>query len=112
MIRPYPITWTADAAKGGPAMVMCPVPYAVTPAMEDKFSEDATTSIARWELHDRIIAEWHEHDPSEGRTIRAFLDFAVPRAAEVVAVKPGPILAVGGPLEILQKAMIASGVIK
>jgi len=40
LCRLYPMSWTSDVAKGGPAVVVCPVPYGVTEASERQFVHD------------------------------------------------------------------------
>lgn len=110
--RLYPVTWTSDVAEGGPPLLACPVPYALTPSLQETFFEHALDSIDRWALHDRIIAAWHEQDVEGGRTTQAFLHFSMTMAAEELGVDLGRILDVGGPLERLQQAMIDSGIIR
>ncbi len=110
--RLYPVTWTSDVAEGGPPMVSCPVPYGFSPSMRETFYRDAVESVERWALHDRLVAEWHEHEPEEVRTLQAFLHFVFPRAAEALGTDLGRILDPGGPGERLQAAMIDSGIIR
>lgn len=108
----YPLTWTSDVARGGPALVMCPVPYGVTPAQEEAFFAAAECSIERWQVHDRVLDEWKAFEPEGGRTAEAFVMFAVPRAAELMDFGTAKVLKPGSPFERLQEAMIAAGVIR
>lgn len=110
--RLYPITWDSDVAKGGPAMVMCPVPYAITPEVEDAFYRDAELSIGRWALHDELLAAWHAEVADEARTVEAWLAFAFPRAAERMGLRVVHTLDTNAPFERLRLAMVASGVIR
>jgi Fe-S-cluster containining protein len=111
--RLYPYTWTSDVARGSPGVIMCPVPYAITPAAEAQAHESITRSIEDWELHDDVVAEWHAEAIDDGaRTIDAFLSFAIGRTAERMGVKAEIALAKGTPQERLYGAMLASGVVR
>ena len=110
--RLYPLTWDATVARGSPGALMCPYPYAVTDAAERRFVADVTRSIDRWALHDRVLAEWHAEEPTGGRTVDAFLAFAIPRAAGLMGVSVGSILAPGNADQRLHGAMVHAGVIK
>jgi Fe-S-cluster containining protein len=112
LCRLYPFIWTSDVAKGNPGMILCPVPYGVTEAEERKALNDIERSIESWELHDDVVAEWHDREPPEGRTVRAFLSFAVPRTAQILGVSYGDTLAIGAPNERLFEAMMRSGVLR
>ena len=110
--RLYPVTWDSDVAQGGPAIVACPVPYGIPPAAEDEFYREASRSIERWQIHDRVLAQWHELEPEGGRTVEAFLGFAIPRTAELLNVDASIVLDPGGPNERLHQAMVDSGVVR
>ena len=112
LCRLYPMTWTSEVAQGGPEAVLCPIPYGFTEEDEASFIREAETSIERWEIHDDVVMAWHQHAPSRGRTIRAFLEFAIPLAAERMGVDPSGILAEGWPEQRLYEQMVASKVIK
>jgi Fe-S-cluster containining protein len=112
LCRLYPFIWTSDVAKGNPGMILCPVPYAVTEAEERKALKDIERSIENWELHDAIVAEWHAQEPPQGRTVEAFLCFAVPRTASILGIAYGEMLAPGAPNQRLFDAMLRSGVIR
>jgi Fe-S-cluster containining protein len=112
LCRLYPMVWSSDVAKGSPGMILCPVPYGVTAAEEREFVRNIENSIERWETHDDIVAEWHDLSPPEGRTVEAFMMFAIPRAAEAMGVSADGILAHGSANYRLYEAMIKSGVVK
>jgi Fe-S-cluster containining protein len=112
LCRLYPMTWTSDVAQGGPEAILCPIPYGFTDADEQKLIRDAELSIERWEIHDDVVAAWHQHQPSAGRTLRAFLEFAIPLAAERMGVDPSGVLAEGWPEQRLYDQMVASKVLK
>lgn len=111
--RLYPYTWTSDVAKGSPGVILCPVPYAITPSAEAEALRAIERSIEDWELHDDVVAEWHAAPIDDtARTIDAFLAFAIGRAAEKMGVNAQITLAKGTPQERLYGAMVASGVIR
>ena len=112
LCRLYPMTWTADVAQGGPEAVLCPIPYGFDDADEASFIREAERSIEFWEIHDDVVLAWHQHEPEAGRTLRAFLEFAIPRAAERIGVDPSGVLAEGWPEQRLYEQMVASKVIK
>jgi Fe-S-cluster containining protein len=111
LCRLYPMSWTSDVAQGGPEAVLCPIPYGYTDADERKFLRDAEQSIERWEIHDDVVLAWHQQTP-EARTLRAFLEFAIPTAAARMGVDPTGVLADGWPEQRLYEQMIACKVIK
>lgn len=112
LCRMYPMSWTSDVAKGNPGMLLCPVPYGVTEAEERAFLKVAETSIERWEAHEDVVAEWHASTPPEGRTVEAFLLFAIPRTAELLGMSHEGVLARGAPHQRLQAAMVGSKMLK
>jgi Fe-S-cluster containining protein len=112
LCRLYPMTWTSEVAQGGPGAILCPIPYGFTDADEARFMRDAEVSIERWEIHDDVVAAWHQHQPESGRTLRAFLEFAIPLTATRMGVDPTGVLAEGWPEQRLYEQMIASKVIK
>lgn len=89
--RLYPFTWDSDVARGGPHVVLCPVPYGVTADEERRFLEDAERSIERWQIHDEVLELWKNHEPQEGRTVDAFLEFAINATAQRMGVDPLPV---------------------
>jgi Fe-S-cluster containining protein len=104
--RLYPFGWRRGQEEGGPFALLCPVPYAVTPAVERRFVEDFERGQHRWKIHDRLIAEWSQR--TGGRTAGDFLAFALPRAAEAIGVALGPALEGGSADERLAAAIAAS----
>lgn len=113
LCRLYPMTWTSDVAKGGPEAVLCPVPYGYTEEEERTFLEEVERSILGWEIHDDVVAAWHAHTPEGGRTTEAFLEFALPRAAERMGIDDlSGILDEGWPDQRLYQQMVASKVMK
>src|SRR5262249_24547380 len=113
LCRLYPFIWESDVAKGNPGMILCPVPYGVTPAEEEKAAKDIARSIEDWGLHHAVVAEWHDRPITpEQRTVEAFLAFAIPRTAEVLGIWYGETLAPGIPPQRLFDAMVRSGVVR
>jgi Fe-S-cluster containining protein len=112
LCRLYPMTWTSDVAQGGPEAILCPIPYGYTDDDERRFIRDAELSIERWEIHDDVVLAWHQHEPPEGRTVRAFLEFAIPRAAERMGIEPAGVLAEGWPEQRLYEQMVEAKVMK
>jgi len=111
--RLYPIVWESEEAHGGPALISCPVAYAVTPEMEESFYHDAAQSIDRWKLHDELLAQWHgrtETDAPWG--VLDFLEFSVPEAAKYLGVDAACVLRAGGPFDVLSAAMVSSGTLR
>jgi hypothetical protein len=90
---------------------MCPVPYAITPALEESFIIDAARSLHRWSIHDDILAEWEIRGEEDGRGVDQFLEFAIPRACDEMGYDPTPILDLRASGERLFDAMVHSGVI-
>ena len=110
--RLYPMAWTSEVAQGGPGLVMCPVPYGVTPAMEEQFFADAERSIGRWQIHDQVLAEWHADEPEDGRTMETFIKFAIPRTADLIGEGHEKVLAEGGPMDRLYDGMKRAGLLR
>jgi Fe-S-cluster containining protein len=111
--RLYPIVWESEEARGGPAVISCPVAYAVTPKMEEAFYFDAEQSIERWKIHDEILRAWHERSEDESLWgVLDFLEFAVPLAASHLGIEAADVLRSGGPFDVLSAAMVESGTLR
>jgi Fe-S-cluster containining protein len=110
--RLYPASWASDVAQGGPLLISCPVPFAITPSREAMFRQEIVRSIERWGLHDRVLEEWHGTDFEGRRTVDDFLRFAIPRTAELLGVSAEGIGLEPPPAERLQQAMLASKVLR
>lgn len=107
--RTYPVAWTAETVQGGPAAVVCPVPYGITPDHEAELVQDVQRSIRFWGLHDRIVAEWNAM--SAPRSVQDFLQFAIPRTCEVLDMEAGLTLVRGDRERRLYQAMLDAKVI-
>ncbi|MBI4818134.1 MAG: YkgJ family cysteine cluster protein [Deltaproteobacteria bacterium] len=90
--RLYPLSWTAERAKGGPVMVLCPVPYAVTPSVEAEFYAEAATAIDYWELQKELVTSWERDSEPGRRTGRLLLEYVVPIAAARTGIDPRSML--------------------
>ncbi len=107
--RTYPAAWTAETMQGGPAAIVCPVPYGIDPAHEAELVQDIQRSIRFWGLHDRIVAEWNQMSTS--RSVQEFLQFAIPRTCEALDMEAGLTLARGDRERRLYQAMLDAKVI-
>ena len=108
--RLYPMTWTSDSCEGSPPLVMCPVPYAVTPEAERIFVEDANRSIEHWSMHEAIIEAWHAREGEH--SVDAFLRFAIGTAAERMGIDASRVLDRASPFERLHSGMVAAGLVR
>ncbi len=83
--RQYPLGFSSPVAKGGPEVVICQVPYGVTPQEEEELKKEMARSIEDWELHDDVVEYWNQQEHSS-RTVRDFLEFAIPVTAKEMDV--------------------------
>ena len=86
--RLYPISWSSKDRIGGPPMVFCPVPYAVTPTMEADVRREIAWSIRGRTLHDTLAEEWENEDVDGPRTPETMTRFVLTRAAERLGESP------------------------
>lgn len=107
--RTYPASWRAETVEGGPATILCPVPYGIDPDAEAELRGQIQRSIRLWRLHDEVVGAWNAAEAP--RTPEAFLRFAIPRVAARLEVDPGPTLAEGTRDQRLYDAMVSSKVV-
>ncbi|HJL40010.1 MAG TPA: YkgJ family cysteine cluster protein [Myxococcales bacterium LLY-WYZ-16_1] len=105
LCRLYPFSWESEDAKGGPEMVLCPTPYAITPSAESQFLTDVEDGLAAWRLHEEVVAAWNGRETDDW-SVEAFLAFTLPRVGEAIGIDPEPVLAAGTADEQLTDAMI------
>lgn len=108
--RVYPVMWSGGGARGGPAALVCPVPYAVTPGEEARLLADARRARDAWALHAEVVRAWNQNAP-EAASVEDFLRFAVPRVAERLGLPWQEILASGSPDERLWASMVSAGLL-
>lgn len=110
LCRLYPFSWESEDAQGGPEMILCPTPYALTPSAERQFLVDVEEGLAAWKLHEEVVAEWNARktEPS----VEAFLQFALPKVGEVIGMDPSPVLAGGTADEQLNDAMVEAQTVR
>lgn len=53
--RLYPVSWEDEQGRGGPDAVMCPAPFAVTPAVGAQAEADARELRAAWAVHEAVV---------------------------------------------------------
>lgn len=109
--RTYPVGWESEETRGGPATIVCPVPYGIRPDEERQFVADVETAIERWRIHDEIVTAWNDDDTIEDRSAETFLSYALERAGrlmgEAVAIRLS-----AHPDERLYEAMKHAGMVK
>lgn len=109
--RLYPVTWETEAARGGPPMVLCPVPYVVTPERERQLRRDVGQTLENWALHEEIVAAWEARPPDAPRRPDDFLRFALTAAGERLSIDPTKALETRAAGEILFQTMVDTKVI-
>jgi Fe-S-cluster containining protein len=107
--RTYPVSWSGETAQGGPPAVMCPVPYAITPPVEQAFLADNRRQIDLWTMHDEIARAWNQSD--RPRTIEALLEMIVPMAATKLGLGTDGIITLGDPAQRLYDVMTEAKVV-
>lgn len=111
LCRLYPFSWESEDARGGPEMIMCPTPYALTPSAEKQFLEDVEEGLQMWARHEEVVQAWNARSGPEW-TVEAFLEFAVPQTAERLGLDPTWTLSRGTADEQLMDQMVESGTLK
>lgn len=109
--RLYPLTWESETAQGGPPMVLCPIPYMVTPERERRFQKDVDRALTNWALHEAVLSEWHARGPEASKKPDDFLEFALRATAERLKVDPWRALQKHDASSLLFAAMVDSGVV-
>ncbi|MFO0723079.1 MAG: YkgJ family cysteine cluster protein [Myxococcota bacterium] len=104
--RIYPLRFERDDAVGGPDVVLCPVPYAVGPGAEEMLDAVLSQALEDWAIHRRIIAEFEVSGAAP--TVDAFLDFALPRAAEALGIASERVLLRGTAATLYGQAIVDS----
>jgi Fe-S-cluster containining protein len=107
--RLYPVSWEDDQGRGGPEAVLCPAPFAVTPAVAAQVEADAALARARWAAHEAAVAAWAAADVPD-RSLERALGFLLEAAArELGETVPKVALAWGTPEDRLSGALLERG---
>lgn len=109
--RLYPLSWETEAARGGPPVVLCPIPYVVTPERERRLRRDIGQALEDWALHESIIAAWEARPPEASRRPDEFLRFALARAGERLSIDPSKALETRDAGALLFQAMVDTKVV-
>jgi|GEM_PF-2207391 len=107
--RTYPAGWRAETVEGGPASILCPVPYGIDPQHEAELKAEVQRSIRFWRLHDEIVAEWNGMSCDRG--VQDFLRFAIERVCEAMSWSADLTLAEGTRDQRLYDAMLKAKVV-
>jgi Fe-S-cluster containining protein len=111
--RLYPLSWQSELSgrKGGPGMVVCPVPYAVSETTQMRAAADVEASIDGWMLHERTVSAWNA-ESRELRSLDEFLAFALPYVASQTGMPTDGLLDNRSSEERLRDAQIYTGVVR
>ncbi len=107
----YPLSWETETARGGPPVVLCPIPYMVTPERERRFKRDVAKALEDWAIHEEILALWHARDSEASRRPDDFLRFVLPLAGERLSIDPWRALQIDDASTLLFSAMLESGAV-
>lgn len=108
--RLYPLSWETEEVRGGPPVVLCPIPYVVTPERERRMKRDVSQALEDWAVHEEIVAAWEARPLDAPRRPDDFLQFALTAAGERLSIDPARALEARDAGSLLLGAMQDSGV--